>query len=86
MNTQIELKPPLTLHGATLGVISLRRPKVRDLEAMERQGDKDIAKSINLLASLSEQTPDTLRELDAEDFMALSAVIAGFLGGGKSPQ
>ncbi len=85
MNT-IQLKHPLTISGATVSSLSLRRPKVRDLEAMERAGDKDIAKSINLMANLSEQTPDTIRELDAEDFMALSEVVSGFLGGVKSSQ
>ena len=76
----VKLKYPVEISGANAGVISLRRPKVRDLEAMDRiQGDTQ--KSLMLIAHLAELDPDTIRELDAEDFAAISKVVAGFLGG-----
>lgn len=76
----IELKHPLTVSGAQVSVLHLRRPKVRDLERMERAGDKDVAKSITLIADLSEQDPDTIRDLDAEDFVAVSEAVGAMLG------
>lgn len=78
--TSISLKHPIIINGATVGTLMLRRPKVRDLEAMEQGAKSDIAKSVTLIANLTEQTPDTIRELDAEDFRSISEVLAGFLG------
>lgn len=81
----IELQHPLMVSGAQVSVLHLRRPKVRDLERMERAGDKDVAKSITLIADLSEQDPDTIRDLDAEDFVAVSEAVGAMLGKKMTP-
>jgi hypothetical protein len=77
--TSVTLQHPIEVAGARVGVLTLRRPLVRDLEAMERAGERDIARSVALIANLAELSPDEVRTLDAADFMAVSGVVAGFL-------
>ncbi|MBK1690970.1 phage tail assembly protein [Ectothiorhodospira mobilis] len=77
---EIKLEHPITADGQEVQSLKLRRPKVRDLEVMEAAGDRDIARSVSLIANLAEVSPDALRELDAGDFMRVSETVAGFLG------
>ncbi len=85
MNTKIELTYPLKIAGAEVSVLNLRRPKVRDLEQMDKQSG-DIAKTVTLIANLAEITPEQVRELDAEDFAVVSEMVAGFLGNAPGPR
>lgn len=79
--TTITLREPIEMGGAKVGVLSLRRPKVRDLEAIDKvQGET--AKTVMLIAHLAEWTPDQVRELDAADFAAASKAVADMLGNG----
>lgn len=74
------LKHPIDVNGASVSVVSLRRPKVRDLEVMERVGAGAMARSVALLVNLCELPPDAIRDLDGEDFNALDEVVMGMLG------
>ena len=76
----IQLSTPIRINGAEVGVMRLRRPKVRDLERMDHAQGGDMEKSILLLASLAEWTPDQIRDLDAADFMAASQAVEAMLG------
>lgn len=77
--TTITLREPIEINGAKVGVLKLRRPKVRDLEAIDKiQGET--AKTVSLIANLAEWTPDQVRELDASDFAAASKAVAEMLG------
>lgn len=79
--TTITLREPVEINGAKVGVLKLRRPKVRDLEAIDKiQGET--AKTVMLVANLAEWTPDQVRELDAADFAAASKAVAEMLGNG----
>lgn len=80
----VTLKHPLTIAGATVGVITLRRPKVRDLERLDRQKG-DMARITGLIVDLAEMDPETVREIDAEDFNQIATAIAGFFGEGSLP-
>lgn len=81
MMTEIPLREPVTLNGAPIGVLRLRRPKVRDLEAIDKVPG-ETAKTVALIANLAEWTPDQVRELDAADFAAASKAVAEMLGNG----
>ena len=76
---KIKLKHPIQISGKEVTEISLlRRPKARDLEAMDKaQGP--VGKTIMLMSNLLEFTPDEVRELDAEDFNAIESEINSFL-------
>lgn len=76
--TKIKLKHPITADGVELKEITLRRPKVRDLERMDKVSG-EIAKAVTLVADLAELSPDQVRELDAEDFTAVAEVLGDFL-------
>ncbi|GIX31360.1 MAG: hypothetical protein KatS3mg124_1832 [Porticoccaceae bacterium] len=79
MTITIQLREPVEINGAKIGVLKLRRPKVRDLEAIDKiQGET--AKTVALIANLAEWTPDQVRELDAADFAAASKAVAEMLG------
>ena len=79
--TTITLKHPITADGREVAELTLRRPKVRDLERMDKVAG-EMAKAVTLVADLAEISPDQVRELDAEDFTAVAERLGGFLGGG----
>ena len=75
----ITLNHPITIDGAEVKSLSLRRAKVRDLQAVEKISG-DISKTAALAANLAEVSPDAFSEMDAADFTRVSEVIEGFLG------
>ena len=77
--TSIKLKHPIIADGVEVTELALRRPKVRDLERIDKVAG-EIAKAVTLTADLAELTPDQVRELDAEDFAAVAERLADFLG------
>lgn len=81
--TSIKLKQPITVDGVETSTINLRRPKVRDLERMDKVSG-EMAKAVGMVADLAELTPDQVRELDAEDFIAVSEQLADFLGAARA--
>lgn len=78
--TTYTLLHPIEVSGASVGVVTVRRPKVRDLEVMERAGSSPMARSVALLVNLCELPPDTIRDLDGEDFTNLDVLVMGMLG------
>ena len=78
--TTINLKHPITVDGREVAELTLRRPKVRDLERMDKVPG-EVAKAVAMVADLAEISPDQVRELDAEDFTAVAEALGDFLGG-----
>jgi hypothetical protein len=76
---KIELTHSIEIDGAKVGVIQLRRPKVRDMLSVEKSVDNDAEKEIQLFANLSELSPDNLLELDMADYAKLQKVYQDFL-------
>ena len=73
------LKHPFTFKELDVKEVTLRRAKVADLKAVD--GLKgDVEKIAKLTSILSGQPLPLIDELDAEDFAAVSEVVAGFLG------
>lgn len=81
MSVKIPLREPVEIHGVKVGALALRRPKVRDLEAIDKVSGETV-KTVMLIAHLSEWTPEQVRELDAADFAAASRAVAEMLGNG----
>ncbi len=83
-NKTITLKYPFEHDGMNITELPLRRPKVGDMEAMEKNGSSEMAKAIGLTARLSGLAPDAVRKIDGEDFIAINKVLSDFLdmGGG----
>ena len=74
----ITLKHPIKIDGREVAQLTLRRPKVRDLERMDKVSG-EMAKAVALVADLAEITPDQVRELDAGDFTAVAEALGDFL-------
>ena len=86
--TTVVLSVPVTAGGQTITELSIRRPKVRDLRALEEvtQGKPSQldhgAALLSLLAGIPEAA---VEEMDATDFARASEVIAGFFEGARVP-
>jgi hypothetical protein len=65
-------------------VLQVRRPKVSDLEAMEKASGSVMTRSVMLLASLIQMPPEAIREMDGEDFQSLDELVTGMLGKRRS--
>ena len=84
----IELAVPVSVDGNVITELSLRRPKVRDLRALEEatQGKPSQLDQGAALLSLLAGIPEAaVEEMDATDFARASEVIAGFFEGARVP-
>ena len=79
--TNVKLAEPIMVGDQKLTEVTLRRPKVKDLRALDHLdvNANDLTRGIEMVAILTGLTPETIDELDAADFAAISDVIAGFL-------
>ena len=86
--TTVVLGIPVSVDGNTITEISIRRPKVRDLRALEEvtQGKPSQLDQGAALLSLLAGIPEAaVEEMDATDFARASEVIAGFFEGARVP-
>ena len=77
-NKTITLQFPVTVEGVEVRSLMLRRPKVRDQLAAQ-SGGSEMEREIRLFDNLTEQTPETIQDLDLKDYQALQEVFTGFL-------
>ena len=79
--TNVKLAEPIMVGDQKLTEVTLRRPKVKDLRALDHLdvNANDLTRGVEMAAILTGLTPETIDELDAADFAAISDVIAGFL-------
>lgn len=78
-NQSIKLKHPIDLDGVKVDRIQLRRPKVRDMLAVDTSTASDAEKELNLFANLCELSPDNLMDLDMADYAKLQKAYQDFL-------
>lgn len=64
--------------GREIGEIILRRPKVKDLRSVTDADSDQLSQGVAIAAVLSGLPAEAIEELDAEDFTAISEVIADF--------
>ncbi len=86
-NQTVTLNYPITWEGAKIAEVTVKRPKVKDMKAVEEveEGLGDISRSIAVIAILTGLPSEAVEELDAKDFEAVSEVIGGFLGRATPP-
>jgi len=80
--TRVTLAYPLQLEDRMITEVAIRRPKVRDLRAMEKArepGSTDLDQGIAMAAALCDLPLAAMDEMDASDFAAISEVLGGFL-------
>lgn len=92
--TEIVLAYPVEREGAeALSRIAVRRPRVRDIAAMESARERgEIASIVAGIASMNAIAVDVVEEIDAEDFARVTEALVPFLeavggsGGRSSPK
>ena len=81
MNDRVKLSQPLKVGDRNITEVTIRRPKVRDLRAIEtaRQPDaSEMDQGIAMAATLCDLPLDYMDDMDAGDFAAISEVITRF--------
>lgn len=82
---KIKLRFPVTVDGAKVEELAMRRPLVRDLRAAQRSGDGTPAGiEVALFANLCEVAPDAFDAMDLGDYHALQEAYEGFLSRGST--
>lgn len=79
---RVILKSPLQLEDRIIAEVAIRRPKVRDLRALEKArepGATELDQGIAMAAALCDLPLSIMDEMDAADFAAISEVLGGFL-------
>ena len=71
----INLKHPFAVNGVATKVMTMRRPKVKDLRTASRYGDKPADQEVGLLAVLTGCVPEDLDEMDAADYGQLQGTF-----------
>ena len=79
MTATIKLEYPITADGRTLDELTLRRPKVRDLEKAQKHKD-EFTRSVHMIADLAEISPDAVRDMDAGDFTRIAQCVGECVG------
>ncbi len=77
----VTLAVPVEWQGQKIAEVTVRRPKVKDLRAIEQasQGrQSQLDQGVEMIAQLTGLPREAVDELDAQDFTAISEVIAGF--------
>jgi hypothetical protein len=74
----ISLTFPIIIDGVEVKSLNLRRPKVKDQLAAQ-SGGSEMEREVNLFANLTEQTPETIKDLDLKDYQSLQEGFASFL-------
>lgn len=76
--TIIQLKSPITVNGATVAQVALRRPKVKDMRAASAAASDAATQEIALIANLCDLAPSDIEELDFGDYAAIQKVLKRF--------
>ncbi len=79
---RVKFSRPLKIGDRTVAEVTIRRPKVKDLRAMEKArepGSSEMDQGIAMAATLCDLPLEAMDEMDAADFAAISEAITGFL-------
>lgn len=78
----VKLVRPIKFENQMITEVAIRRPKVRDLRALEKArepGATELDQGIAIAAALCDLPLSAMDEMDAGDFAAISEVLGGFL-------
>lgn len=80
--SRVKLSRPFKAGDRTITEVTIRRPRVRDLRAMEKMrepGGTELDQGIAMAAALCDLPLDAMDEMDAADFASISEVLGSFL-------
>lgn len=79
---RVKLVRPIRVEERLVTEVAIRRPKVRDLRAMEKMREPsstELDQGIAMAATLCDLPLEAMDEMDAADFAAISEMLGGFL-------
>ena len=79
---RVKLVRSIMVAERTITEVTIRRPKVRDLRAMEKMrepGSTELDQGIAMAAALCDLPLEVMDDMDAADFAAISEVLGSFL-------
>ncbi len=79
----ITLASPIMAHGETLTMLTLRRPKARELRSMPMRANMVMGDLYDVAAACADVPASSIDQLDAADLMQVMEVIGDFLGVGS---
>ncbi|APR98631.1 phage tail assembly protein [Wolbachia endosymbiont of Folsomia candida] len=74
----ITLTEPITINGIAISELSMRKPKVRDLLAIDRI-EGEALKEVALIANLVSVPKEAIEELEIADYVKVQKVLKDFL-------
>ncbi len=75
----IKLTYPIQVNGVEVDTLKMRRAKLRDRLAVDKQLVSDGEKEVNLIANLCEVAPTDLDDIDMSDYKKLQDTLSDFL-------
>jgi len=75
----IALEYPVKHQGHEYGQLAMRRPRVGDMLAADKQSGSDVEREIAMFSCLCEVPPEVVREMDMKDYRKLQEAYTGFL-------
>lgn len=79
-NKTFTLDYPVSFGGETITSLTLRRPKGREIRAMNNGKGSNIDRSFEMMANLAERPIDLFDEIDAADIKKMDAWLNEILG------
>jgi hypothetical protein len=79
---RVKLVRPIRVEERMITEVTIRRPKVRDLRAMEKLREPEgteVDQGIAMAAALCDLPLEAMDDMDAADFASISEVLGGFL-------
>jgi hypothetical protein len=79
-----KLKTPVQIAGTTIAELSFRPARAKDFRRMPANEEKlTIGNFLDLAASLCEQPPAVIDQLEPEDMQGVMEIVAGFFEGSR---
>lgn len=75
-----DLQYPVSFGGETIASLTLRRPKGREIRAMQSGKGTNIDRTFEMMGNLAEQPSDLFDELDAADIRKIDGWLNDILG------
>jgi hypothetical protein len=75
----LKLCAPIPHPDGEINELRIRKPKAKDLRAMDNGHPGEIAKTFSLAQQLTGVSMPYLELMDAGDFIAMSTIVQGFL-------
>lgn len=72
-----QLLVPITFEGKEHTQITLRRPKTKDLQAIDKK--EGVEQTIAMIARLSEWPHEAISELDINDLSSIGEILESFI-------